>query len=361
MKKIILCLFTCGSISLSLFSQTTILHQARVLGSVPIGNNKEVTSIIDEITNCSHKSLLHSKGLFVVGEMVSLEFSDADKLPKIIKPNLPEVIFVDKCNKKPINLGESKVFIPNGSTITREDDRIFITPPSAWKYIFKTEENGNSVFRIRGGSIGLICDCKKTDGSDVGGCHPSLDGQGNFECIMTSPCLSCERGSRSVDNGISEDIITSERGSGFININEGISFITDSKPMPSYFSAMSEIPEIKKAMDDFVNQFYQNKTIPETILDGEGRAVAPEDHSFVLVNFFGRAAYVLIPKSFISNLSNERRVVATQLVSCGCVGSGGGTCKLIQDGTRSICQNKCGSGACEITPSVAGSVKSFEF
>lgn len=69
------------------------LHEATVLGSVNIGN-KEITSVVDVVTGCMHKSNLHTKNLFIAGENVSIDMTNNE----IIKPNLPERVFVDKCN-----------------------------------------------------------------------------------------------------------------------------------------------------------------------------------------------------------------------------------------------------------------------
>lgn len=89
MKKLITFILT--TCAVSVFAQGN-LHEAKIIGSVTIGN-KEVTSILDEFTGCSHKSTLHTKNLFVAGEQVKI---DMNKM-KVIKPNLPENVFVDRC------------------------------------------------------------------------------------------------------------------------------------------------------------------------------------------------------------------------------------------------------------------------
>ncbi|PCJ22834.1 MAG: hypothetical protein COA97_12900 [Flavobacteriales bacterium] len=93
MKKLI-ALFLIAA-PFGVFAQNN-LHDAKILGSISIGN-KEITSVLDETTGCTHKSNLHAKNLFVVGESVKLDMESNPNQPKIIKPNLPEVVFVDKC------------------------------------------------------------------------------------------------------------------------------------------------------------------------------------------------------------------------------------------------------------------------
>ena len=53
--------------------------------------------MVDLVTGCMHKSNLHTKNLFIAGENVSIDMTNDE----IIKPNLPERVFVDKCNNNP--------------------------------------------------------------------------------------------------------------------------------------------------------------------------------------------------------------------------------------------------------------------
>lgn len=75
------------------------LHNAKIQGSITIGN-QEMTSVLDETTGCVHKSTLHTKNLFVVGESIKLDIKNNNQQSKIIKPNLPENVFVDKCKEQ---------------------------------------------------------------------------------------------------------------------------------------------------------------------------------------------------------------------------------------------------------------------
>ncbi len=94
MKKLLTLVLT--TTAFGAFSQTN-LHDAKILGSISIGN-QEITSVLDETTGCNHKSTLHTKNLFIVGENVKLDIKENGNQSKIIKPNLPEIVFVDKCN-----------------------------------------------------------------------------------------------------------------------------------------------------------------------------------------------------------------------------------------------------------------------
>jgi len=93
MRKVIT-LFLAGS-TLGVFAQNN-LHDGKIIGTVNIGN-KQISSVLDEITGCSHKSSLHTKNLFVAGENVKIDIKDGND-SEIIKPNLPEVVYIDKCN-----------------------------------------------------------------------------------------------------------------------------------------------------------------------------------------------------------------------------------------------------------------------
>ncbi|MDT8413521.1 MAG: bacteriocin fulvocin C-related protein [Vicingaceae bacterium] len=93
MKKILILILII--LSFRAFAQND-LDDAKIIGSITIGN-KEVTSVLNETTGCSHKSNLHTKNLFVVGESVKLDMKSNPNQPRIVKPNLPEVVYVDKC------------------------------------------------------------------------------------------------------------------------------------------------------------------------------------------------------------------------------------------------------------------------
>ncbi len=95
MKKLFTLILT--GCALGVFAQN-ILHDAKIIGSVDVGN-KQITSVLDETTGCSHKSTLHTKNLFVAGESVKIDIKDGNgNESEIIKPNLPEVVFIDKCH-----------------------------------------------------------------------------------------------------------------------------------------------------------------------------------------------------------------------------------------------------------------------
>ena len=73
------------------------MHDATILGSINIGN-QEITSVYDEVTDCTVKSSLHSQHLFEVGESVKLDTEESAQQSKIIKLNMSEKIYTEKCN-----------------------------------------------------------------------------------------------------------------------------------------------------------------------------------------------------------------------------------------------------------------------
>lgn len=97
MKKI---LFVC--IAVTVMCSAAILvpntrHSAKVMGSIDIGN-KQVTAILDQVTNCIHKSQPHEKNIFTYGEDIELEISNSGEKIEVIKPNMLQKIFVHpKC------------------------------------------------------------------------------------------------------------------------------------------------------------------------------------------------------------------------------------------------------------------------
>ena len=57
---------------------------------------QEVTTIEDKLTGCIHKSELHAKDLFQQNESIKLNFNSDLQMGEIIKPNLPEVVYVNR-------------------------------------------------------------------------------------------------------------------------------------------------------------------------------------------------------------------------------------------------------------------------
>lgn len=74
------------------------LHDGKVVGIVDLGN-QEVVIVNDENTGCSHKSSVHDKGFFQLEENVQIDFDNNGNNAKIIKPSLPEQVYLNKkCN-----------------------------------------------------------------------------------------------------------------------------------------------------------------------------------------------------------------------------------------------------------------------
>lgn len=89
MKRILtICFITVG---LTVSAQ----NNGRILGSFTIGG-EEITAVLDEVTQCIHKTTPHTAGIFSIGESVTLDFTENANMIEIIKPDLPEHVFAKK-------------------------------------------------------------------------------------------------------------------------------------------------------------------------------------------------------------------------------------------------------------------------
>jgi hypothetical protein len=61
------------------------------MGSIAIGD-KEITSVFDLETECSHKPFVHAAGIFVDNEEVQIFFKSNGGLAEIRKADLNEVV-----------------------------------------------------------------------------------------------------------------------------------------------------------------------------------------------------------------------------------------------------------------------------
>jgi hypothetical protein len=76
--------------------EVNTVHSAKIIGSIAIGN-EEISSVIDLETGCTHKTFLHTTGLFSENEIVQISFKSHGELAEIIKYELSETVFVNKC------------------------------------------------------------------------------------------------------------------------------------------------------------------------------------------------------------------------------------------------------------------------
>ena len=78
--------------------QNEEVHNGRVIGSFPLGN-QEVTTIYDEVTNCERKTNPHTSGLFQVDEAVQIKLVDGNNIAEVIKQGMSERVKSSKeCN-----------------------------------------------------------------------------------------------------------------------------------------------------------------------------------------------------------------------------------------------------------------------
>lgn len=123
MKKLIYSTFFVLATSFG-FSQNNgqnneTINNGRVIGSFELGN-QEVTSIMDETTNCVRKTSPHTKGLFAPNENVEIVLKENKQSAEVRKPGLSKKVFTNK------NCGNDQQECLSPLCIIRIDDKKLI-------------------------------------------------------------------------------------------------------------------------------------------------------------------------------------------------------------------------------------------
>lgn len=242
-------------------------------------------------------------------------------------------------------------WIPSNSKLQFEKDfSISIYPQAGWKYVgYDIKDKLHQV-----NSTAISCKCTAGGGS----CLPFVTtGNGaSAGCTIEDPCTSCSMKSISIKNKVEF------KTGGYIDFTQNPEFIKKEQIIPAAFPAMFELSEVKDAIDKFVKETYQGLPIPEFKTD-EYYAVAPLGFVFAVINLFGRAVNMLVPK-----IAMATGGAYGGTSSCRCTE---GTCEIYKPLLYPIisCKGDC-TGTCTLITSnnvinglrdVTYSAKSYKF
>lgn len=160
-------------------------------------------------------------------------------------------------------------------------------------------------------------------------------------------CSACPEGSTASCVGKHENSglygIGQGSGGGFIDLSQGISFVTpDDEKLGNFQSPVWEVliqyPEVQEKLLAFVNELWPDETINY------------DKSKLVLTNVYGTYVRMHVPNSLM-NARAENELIAGDEVSCDCT-SGGTGCvhEEVRAGVGSLSKkigDKCVAGACE--------------
>lgn len=182
-----------------------------------------------------------------------------------------------------------------------------IIPPRGFKYVGYDD---TSTLRISSSGISVKCTVCKDPTTGIA-CSPTISGE-NYTCEVQGDCKTCDKPTvtKLGDSGISFDT------GGFVNYTQGVSFITSDTQnkncIPAAFPAMFEVQEIQNQMNDFKTRVYDGQ--PDPIMTNiDGYTIAPEGYTIAAINVFGRAAWLPIPVSAVTD-----RLICGATASCDC-------------------------------------------
>jgi hypothetical protein len=189
-------------------------------------------------------------------------------------------------NKGECCKNEVPAWIPSGSKLQFEKDlSISIYPPVGWKYVgYDIKDKLQQV-----NATAISCKCTAGGGS----CLPfvTTGSGGSAGCTIEDPCTSCSMTKKSISI---KNTVAFKTG-GYIDFTQNPDFLKKDQIIPAAFPAMFELNEVKEAIDKFVKETYQGLPIPEFKI-GDYYAVAPAGFVFAVINLFGRAVNMLVPK-----------------------------------------------------------------
>lgn len=160
-------------------------------------------------------------------------------------------------------------------------------------------------------------------------------------------CTACPEGSTEACTGKREDVgiysIGQGSGGGFINLDQGISFVTSSDKKVGNFQTpdwdvLVQHPKVEKQLTSFINELW-----PEGDIDLNNSDLA-------LVNVFGTYIRMNVPNGF-ANTRVANEIISGDDVSCDCSsGEGGCVHEEITIGAglfKKKIGDKCVAGGCE--------------
>ncbi len=232
---------------------------------------------------------------------------------------------------------DNKMWLPPGSVATTHSDgSVQIDAPDRFAYIGYEQSGLVAMFAE---DATCSCTCEKGGGT----CSPSVF-NGNCSCTAKDGCTNC-----SLSTTSSVSTAAYERG-GYVDADAGVSFAAATDvSLPAAFPAMFDLPEVRDAIQRFVDDLYQGAAVPD-LEDNGHYASAPPGHTLAAVNAFGRVLLMIVPE--------QAAAVA------GAMSSGSGTCSCTDGtctydsytvpfkGTLHFCEGSC-SGTCTLTLGIA--------
>lgn len=232
-------------------------------------------------------------------------------------------------------------WLPTGAvTIPNANRSITIKPPSGLIYV-GIDDNGNYALVDEGTPTTISCTCT---GESGGSCNP-FSAPPNYGCI-TSGCEECGMKTTATVANVDTTLV---RG-GFLDLSvTPVILNTTSDPIPAAFDAMLYNQDVQNIISDFLATLYVNKPIPTPTYVDNNCAVAPDGHSFAMVNICGRATLLIVP-----NTALAKGDYAGDSASCKCTA---GDCSLATSGNVTYCAGTC-TGTCTLT---TGSIRNNSF
>jgi len=239
--------------------------------------------------------------------------------------------------KIPTDMGGLKygnLVLPKGtiSKVSKNGSRLDFKLPKNYIYA-ATDKEGKVFFAITGSyTCSSTCSggCNVVKLGDVVGCSACPPGS-------TEPCTG-SRGKSLQKNGLSTHQIGNGYNGGLINLNYGISFVSNTsnkrvqKGKSPNFNILIAYPKIKSEFDLFLKNIWNNKS------------PSLKDSKEVLVNVYGKVISLYIPIKMYKNSKDQ--FVSGSKISCNCSsGSSGCTLKPIKKGLFTV-GHTCVAGSC---------------
>lgn len=232
-----------------------------------------------------------------------------------------------------------RAWIPLNSRIqVVKDNSIDIIPPKGWSYVgFK--KGTTQLLRTAAGGTTVSCTCNTT-----GTCLPFvISGKDGSSAGCAGTCTNCTMKQGAIIGG---KHVVFENG-GYIDLSDTqTNFVKIGLQIPAAFSAMFELPEVKKALKDFIDRVYGGLPYPKITI-GENYISAPDGYSFAAVSIFGRATMVPVPTVALEEAGGS-------VASCSCTN---GTCSIKTHsvpflGSATYCEGAC-TGTCTLSGAIS--------
>lgn len=242
---------------------------------------------------------------------------------------------------------EETGWIPANAKIQVNSDRsITIQAPSGWEYVGRAKRN-SKVLRVANGTTSVSCTCNTS-----GSCLPFVgSGPKGGTSGCAGSCTNCTMTQSARIGNVTHDFLSG----GYIDFADTVRFIDDNLQLPAAFPEMFELPEVERAIKEFLERVYGGLPYPKMKI-GENFIAAPTGYTMVPVSLFGRAVIMAVPA--IAVPENTQRIsgvaaAGAAKASCSCTD---GTCTVASTtipfvGSVTYCEGSC-SGTCTLSTGI---------